>query len=129
LKNVEISEKLDKLLEMQETIMKLSEQVSEQMKTISEQAQAIADRDETIAYLKKMIFGSKSEKSKNLVIPGQLSLFGEQDITPEDREEKKEVSGYTRIKQRKDKTTHAEMYKNLPVEKKGDTCYRRRQDM
>ena len=107
MENVEISEKLNKLLEMQETILKLSEQVSEQMKTISEQAQAIADRDETIAYLKKMIFGSKSEKSKNFDIPGQLSLFGEQDITPEDREEKREVSGYTRTKQRKDKTTHA----------------------
>jgi transposase len=118
LENVEISEKLNKLLEMQETILKLSEQVSEQMKTISEQAQAIADRDETIAYLKKMIFGSKSEKSKNFDIPGQLSLFGEQDITPEDREEKGEVSGYTRTKQRKDKTTHAEMYKNLPVKKR-----------
>ena len=117
MENVEISEKLNKLLEMQETILKLSEQVSEQMKTISEQAQAIADRDETIAYLKKMIFGSKSEKSKKFDIPGQLSLFDEQEITPEDREETREVSGYTRTKQKKDKTTMPRCTKTFRLRK------------
>lgn len=101
-----IEEKLNKLLESQEELLQLQMQNSEQLKTIADlnkklalQAQTIAEQAETIAYLKKAIFGSKSEKSKNFNIPGQLSFFG--DETLEDVEIEKEISSYKRKESRK----------------------------
>ena len=92
-----IEEKLNQLLESQQELLQLQKQNSEQLKTIADlnakialQAQTIAEQAETIAYLKKTIFGSKSEKTKNFNIPGQLSLFG--DETPEDVEIEKEIT-------------------------------------
>ena len=118
-----VEEKLNRLLESQEEILKLQKQNAELLKSIADlntkiasQAQTIDEQAETIAYLKKVIFGSKSEKSKNFNIPGQLSLFG--DETPEDVEVEKEISSYKRKGAHKKKATNEEIYKNLPSEKR-----------
>lgn len=90
---------------------------------ISEKDQMIADLKETIEYLKKMVFGRKSEKSKYYDMPGQFDIcdmFGVEkpadDNVIERHETAKEISGYTR-KEKKKKSTYDEMYENLPAER------------
>ncbi len=136
--NKDLSAKLDLLLNSQEMVLKLNQRISEQLdtitaqnkkiaeqaqtiteqtQTIADQTQTIADQKETIAGLKKMIFGIKSEKSKTLNIPGQLSFFPETD--PDTVVDvKTKVTSYTRSSNKKKKATHDELYKNLPSEKR-----------
>ena len=122
--NSEINGKLNHILEAQEEILSLNRKLSEQLDTISAQAEKIAEqnrmlaeKDETIAYLKKLIFGQKSERSKYVDIAGQMSFFNDA-VTPEDQEIRKQVSSYSRSAGRKKKATHSEIYKDLPAVKK-----------
>ena len=138
----QITEKLDKMSEAMETIMQLqdsisskSDEISEQSKeimrltliiaerdkTILERDQAIADQKETIEYLKKMLYGRKSERSKYYEIPGQMDmydLYGIEGLNEdtENTETERRISGYTR-REKKKKATYEEIYKNLPAEK------------
>ena len=107
-----IAEKLDKIDASMELTL-----------AISEKDQMIADLKETIEYLKKMVFGRKSEKSKYYDMPGQFDIydmFGVEkpadDNVIERHETAKEISGYTR-KEKKKKSTYDEMYEKLPAER------------
>lgn len=125
-----IAEKLDKIDASMELILKLQQDLSAQTEKVmeltlamSEKDQTIADLKETIEYLKKMVFGRKSEKSKYYDMPGQFDIydmFGVEkpadDDVIEQHETEKEISGYTR-KEKKKKSTYDEMYENLPAEK------------
>lgn len=74
---------------------------------------------EQVDYLKKKLFGRKSEKDDN--IPGQLNLFNEAEATPEppaeQQEEEQEASTEEKPKTRKPKTTSQEKFKDIPVRK------------
>ena len=125
-----IAEKLDKIDASMEFILKLQKDLSAQTEKVmelklamSEKDQTIADLKETVEYLKKMVFGRKSEKSRYYDIPGQLDMYdlfevekpvGDEVI--ERKETEKEVSGYKR-KEKKKKSTYDEIYENLPAEK------------
>ena len=76
-----IAEKLDKIDASMEFILKLQKDLSAQTEKVmelklamSEKDQTIADLKETVEYLKKMVFGRKSEKSRYYDIPGQLDM-------------------------------------------------------
>ena len=123
------------LIELKDTIAELNKLVATLQKTIESrdkrEAELVQERDnlkEELAVLKKMIFGSKSERRTNPPVPdGQLSLFdldeglgifneAEAEQDPElaaiDEEEKKSPK-----KPRRKKTVQAEKLAGLPVRK------------
>ena len=71
-----IAEKINKIDASMELILKLQQDLSAQTEKVteltlamSEKDQMIADLKETIEYLKKMVFGRKSEKRMKIKCP------------------------------------------------------------
>lgn len=113
------TEYLIQTIEMQKHLIEsLNAQLDTQGRQIEKMSQTIANLTETISQLQKGIFGSSSEKSRtSSAFPGQLNLFhGAEEIS--EPETKQQIEGYTRSKsERKPKSTHEEIYGNLPIEK------------
>ena len=92
------------------------EKEREYLNTIADLKEEVSDLHKQLAYLKKALYGQKSEKSEIVLENAeQLTLFNEAEQEAEDTPEEKgsvRVSAYTR----KAKRTHAEILKDLPVE-------------
>ena len=109
-----------RLMEYKDTISQLNKTIKNQndlidslRKTLDANSETMAVMQEKIDYLTKKLFGTSSEKSKD--IEGQLSLFNEA--------EQETVSGnvptadedvIVRAHTRKAKGTHAELFKGIP---------------
>ena len=112
-KDSKIMEYKDTISQLNMTIKSQNELIVSLRQTIDANNEAMAVMNEKIDYLTKKLFGTSSEKSKN--VEGQLSLFDEAEQEagacgePEDRE--------TVVKEhtRKAKGTHAELFRGVPA--------------
>ena len=121
---------MEALIQLQkETIESLRQLVDSQRLTIGQMAksheeqtaqlnQTIANLNETVEYLRKKLFASSSEKTKDAAFPGQLDLFNEAETAadPSALEPGLEeaIGGYNR-KAKKPKATREEILAGLPV--------------
>lgn len=121
---------MEALIQLQkETIESLRQLADSQRLTIGQMAksheeqtaqlnQTIANLNETVEYLRKKLFASSSEKTKDAAFPGQLDLFNEAETAadPSALEPGLEeaISGYNR-KAKKPKSTREEILAGLPV--------------
>lgn len=102
-----------KLIEYKDIIQQQNEMIRNQSQTISALNDTIGQLNEKVDYLTKKLFGTSSEKSKD--IPGQLSIFNEAEaeaapeVIPEEEEVVKKV-------RRKAKSTHKETFHGVPSE-------------
>lgn len=112
-KDSKIMEYKDTISQLNMTIKSQNELIVSLRQTIDANNEAMAVMNEKIDYLTKKLFGTSSEKSKN--VEGQLSLFDEAEQEagacgePED--------GETVVKEhtRKAKGTHAELFRGVPA--------------
>lgn len=113
------SAKDSKIMEQKDTISQLNMVISSQNElitslrsTVEECNSTIASLREQIEYLTHKLFGTSSEKSKN--IEGQLSLFNEveQEAQAFDKEEAETVTVKEHTRQAK--RTHDEIFKGVP---------------
>lgn len=121
---------MEALIQLQkETIESLRQLADSQRLTIGQMAksheeqtaqlnQTIANLNETVEYLRKKLFASSSEKTKDAAFPGQLDLFNEAETAadPSALEPGLEeaIGGYNR-KAKKPKATREEILAGLPV--------------
>ena len=86
---------------------------------ISELKEQLSVMTEKVDYLTKKLFGTSSEKSKD--IPGQISFFNEAEEVADDQSEleipEDLLAPEEETKTRKPKRTHAETFKGIPVRK------------
>ena len=109
-----------RIMEYKETISQLNMTIKSQnelivslQKTIDSNNEAVAVMNEKIDYLTKKLFGTSSEKSKN--VEGQLSLFDEAEQEAGAYEEPEAEGTVVKEHTRKAKGTHAELFKGVPV--------------
>ncbi len=114
------------LRELKDTILQLNKSVEMLQKTIEAQNEMLAgvkqERDnlkEQVEYLTKKLFGASSERSHaSDPWPGQLNLFNEAEAEQnEGSAAAEQEAAVTPSKPRKRKTTQAEKFAGLPVEK------------
>ena len=114
------------LRELKDTISQLNKSVEMLQKTIEAQNEMLAgvkqERDnlkEQVEYLTKKLFGASSERSHaSDPWPGQLNLFNEAEAEQnEGSAAAEQEAAVTPSKPRKRKTTQAEKFAGLPVEK------------
>lgn len=106
-----------KILEYKDLISQLNTTIAAQTELIKSLQQTIdADRDEKkilqekIDYLTKKLFGTSSEKSKD--ISGQINLFDEAEQEADDNPEIPTIT--VPEHKRKSKSTHQELFKGVP---------------
>lgn len=96
-----------------ELIITLRETIDQNNSTISKNNETIALLNEKVDYLTNKLFGTSSEKTKD--IDGQLSLFNEAEQESPPAGDNAEGDGITvREHRRKSKGTHKEMFKGVP---------------
>ena len=114
------SAKDSKIMEQKDTISQLNMVINSQKElitslrnTVEEYSSTIAGLREQIEYLTQKLFGTSSEKSKN--VAGQLSLFNEAEQEAHPLEELPEDEPVT-VKEhtRKAKRTNDEIFKGVP---------------
>ena len=114
------SAKDSKIMEQKDTISQLNMVISSQNElitslrsTVEECNSTIASLREQIEYLTHKLFGTSSEKSKN--IEGQLSLFNEAEQETQAFDKEEEAATVT-VKEhtRQAKRTHDEIFKGVP---------------
>lgn len=97
-------------------IVSLKETIDTQSAQNAEKDQLIANLQAQLAYLKGKLFGASSEKNK-IQVPGQFSLFGdEEEQIPEVIEPEFVEEIPAKKKSRKPKATYDEMFANLQTE-------------
>lgn len=106
-----------KILEYKDLISQLNTTIAAQIEVIKSLQQSLeADREEKrilqekIDYLTKKLFGTSSEKSKD--INGQLNLFDEAEQVANDESEIPSIT--VPEHKRKSKSTHRELFKGVP---------------
>ncbi len=101
-----------KVMEMKDTISQLNTVISSQNELIKSLQDTIANLQEQIDYLTKKLFGTSSEKSKD--IPGQLNMFNEaeQEAAPEEEPGPIVIKEHTRMAKRKQSDT----FRGIPSE-------------
>ena len=106
-----------KILEYKDLIIQLNTTIAAQIEVIKSLQQSLeADREEKkilqekIDYLTKKLFGTSSEKSKD--INGQLNLFDEAEQVANDESEIPAIT--VPEHKRKSKSTHRELFKGVP---------------
>lgn len=92
--------------------------VPELLETIQDLHETIADLQSQLDYMKKQLFGRKSEKRVLNEVSGQLSIFGEEGEEPSSVESEPASMIDIPAHQRKAKRTKEELFKGLPREKK-----------
>ena len=121
-KDIQIRELKDLLGELRETNKLLRNTLEETQK---EKALLKQERDnfkEQADYLTKKLFGSSSEKGA-CDIPGQMNLFNEAEVEMDPSDERAEILSATEQpeettqKTKKKRSTNAERFKGIPVEK------------
>lgn len=110
-KDTLVIELKDTIRELNSTIAALNASVTVLTRQHEEDQEKNRVLQEQIEYLTKKLFGTSSEKTKEM--PGQLNFFdeAEQEQDPAAREELTVVSGHVR----KAKATNAEKFKGIPV--------------
>ena len=111
---------LNKIIERQErTIVSLQKDKEEDRARNRQLQEQVAVLTEKVEYLTKKLFGTSSEKSKD--IPGQLSIFNEAEQEADDHSElqipEELLAPEEEPKTRKAKRKHAETFKGIPVTK------------
>ena len=112
-KDSRIMEYKDTISQQNMTIKSQNELIVSLQKTIDSNNEAMAVMNEKIDYLTKKLFGTSSEKSKN--VEGQLSLFDEAEQEAGAYEEPEAEGTVVKEHTRKAKGTHAELFKGVPV--------------
>ena len=112
-KDSRIMEYKDTISQLNMTIKSQNELIVSLQKTIDSNNEAMAVMNEKIDYLTKKLFGTSSEKSKN--VEGQLSLFDEAEQEAGAYEEPEAEGTVVKEHTRKAKGTHAELFKGVPV--------------
>jgi uncharacterized coiled-coil protein SlyX len=110
-----------RLTEYKDTIRQLNTVISSQnaliaslQKTIDSNNEQMETLQEKIDYLTKKLFGTSSEKTKNL--EGQLSLFDEAEQEARPQEEPAADAVTVKEHTRKAKRTSEELFKGIPTE-------------
>lgn len=107
----------DLVSQLNTTISSQTTVIQSQADTIKSQSNTISELKEQIEYFKKKLFGSSSEKSKDLYnIPGQISLFDDMDIPAVEIEPEMVEISFTRP--RKSKKTLEDQFGNISTEKR-----------
>ena len=108
-----------KLLEYKDTITQLNTLLTAQtelnrslQKTVKDLRQDNKNLMEQIDYLTKKLFGTSSEKSKD--IEGQLCLFDEAEQAADPQETEESTAVTVPEHQRKARRTHEELFKGIP---------------
>nr|WP_300842502.1 IS66 family transposase [uncultured Acetatifactor sp.] len=111
-KDSRILEYKDTISQLNMTIRSQNELIDSLRQTIASNNEAMAVLNEKVDYLTKKLFGTSSEKSKN--VEGQLSLFNEaeQEASPAGEQAQEAiVKGHAR----RAKSTHADIFKGVPA--------------
>lgn len=107
----------DLVSQLNTTISSQTTVIQSQADTIKSQSNTISELKEQIEYFKKKLFGSSSEKSKDLYnVPGQISLFDDLDIPVVEIEPEMVEINYSRP--RKSKKSLEDQFGNIPTEKR-----------
>ncbi len=111
-KDSKIMEYKDTISQLNMTVHSQNELIDSLRQTIDANNATITVLNEKVDYLTKKLFGTSSEKSKN--VEGQLGLFDEAEQEAAPAEGK---AGETVVREhaRKAKGTHAELFKGVPV--------------
>ena len=111
-KDSRIMEYKDTISQLNMTIRSQNELIDSLRQTIASNNEAMAVLNEKVDYLTKKLFGTSSEKSKN--VEGQLSLFNEAEQEASPAGEQAE-EGIVREHARRAKSTHADIFKGVPA--------------
>ena len=111
-KDSRIMEYKDTISQLNMTIRSQNELIDSLRQTIASNNEAMAVLNEKVDYLTKKLFGTSSEKSKN--VEGQLSLFNEAEQEASPAGEQAE-GGIVREHARRAKSTHADIFKGVPA--------------
>lgn len=116
-KELQLRELKDTISELNTLIKTLQATLDDMRKSKEASELELQNAREEIAYLRKKLFGSSSEK-RSLDIPGQYNLFNEaeQEQKPEVLDEIFDIIT-EEPKKRKQKATNAERFNGLPIEK------------
>ena len=120
-KDIQLRELKDMITDLKKMIKTLQETVDAANKREEALTQERDNLKDEVALLRKKLFGSSSEK-RTLDIPGQLNLFNEAEMEQDPaaaKAEELEASLPDKAgKKRKARTTDAERFKGIPVQKK-----------
>ena len=120
-KDIQLRELKDMITDLKKMIKTLQATVDAANKREEALTQERDNLKDEVALLRKKLFGSSSEK-RTLDIPGQLNLFNEaemeQDPAAAEAEELEASIPDKTGKKRKARTTDAERFKGIPVQKK-----------
>ena len=120
-KDIQLRELKDMITDLKKMIKTLQATVDAANKREEALTQERDNLKDEVALLRKKLFGSSSEK-RTLDIPGQLNLFNEAEMEQDPaaaKAEELEVSLPDKTgKKRKARTTDAERFKGIPVQKK-----------
>ena len=117
--DLRIREMKDLITQLNTTIQQQNALIESLKKDKESDRELIAVLTEKVEYLTKKLFGTSSEKSKD--IPGQLSFFNEAEEVQDDQSEleipEDLLTPEEEPRTRKPKRTHAETFKGIPVRK------------
>ena len=117
--DLRIREMKDLITQLNTTIQQQNTLIESLKKDKESDRELIAVLTEKVEYLTKKLFGTSSEKSKD--IPGQLSFFNEAEEVQDDQSEleipEDLLTPEEEPRTRKPKRTHAETFKGIPVRK------------
>ena len=120
-KDIQLRELKDMIIDLKKMIKTLQATVDAANKREEALTQERDNLKDEVALLRKKLFGSSSEK-RTLDIPGQLNLFNEAEMEQDPaaaKAEELEASLPDKAgKKRKARTTDAERFKGIPVQKK-----------
>ena len=111
-KDSRIMEYKDTISQLNMTIRSQNELINSLRQIIASNNEAMAVLNEKVDYLTKKLFGTSSEKSKN--VEGQLSLFNEAEQEAAHAEEQ-EKEAVVKEHARKAKRTHEDTFKGVPA--------------
>lgn len=116
-KDIQLRELKDTISELNNLVRILQATLDDMRKSKEASEQELKNAQEEIAYLRKKLFGSSSEKHV-ADIPGQYNLFNEAELE-QDGEYLEELFDETfeEPKKRKVKATNVERFKGLPIQK------------
>lgn len=116
-KDIQLRELKDTISELNTLIKTLQDTLDDMRKSKEASEQELALAKEEIAYLRKKLFGTSSEKRFS-DIPGQYNLFNEAESERnEEFCEELFAENTEKSKKRKPKATNDERFKGLPIEK------------
>lgn len=116
-KDIQLRELKDTISELNNLIRTLQATLDDMRKSKEASEQELKNAQEEIAYLRKKLFGSSSEKHV-ADIPGQYNLFNEAELEQDGEYLEELFDGtFEEPKKQKAKATNVERFKGLPIQK------------